>query len=93
MKMEWPKELLEIFDDALLDDVHPKAAPVTADDRKVKKLMEITQWSEANGRRVPREDGNSLKEKMMARALKALKDEAGEELAAYDTLNLLKGER
>ena len=55
--------------------------------------MEITQWSEANGRRVPREDGNSLKEKMMARALKALKDEAGEELAAYDTLNLLKGER
>jgi hypothetical protein len=30
---------------------------------------------------------------MMARALKALKDEAGEELAAYDTLNLLKGER
>ena len=91
--MEWPKELLEIFEDALLEDVHPKVTSVTADDKKVKKLMEITQWSEVNGQRVPREDGDSLKEKMMARALKALKEETGEELAAYDTLNLLKEEK
>ncbi|MCO6026326.1 hypothetical protein NG821_10830 [Prevotella cerevisiae] len=88
--MEWPKELLEIFEDDLLDDVHPKVVPLTADDREVKTLMEITSWSEANDHRMPREDGNSLKEKMLARALKALREESSGKLAAYDRLNLLK---
>ena len=31
--MEWPKELLEIFDDPLLDDVRPKAVAPTSNDR------------------------------------------------------------
>jgi hypothetical protein len=39
---------------------------------------------------MPREDGNSLKEKMLARALKALREESSGKLAAYDRLNLLK---
>ena len=36
--MEWPKELLELFDDPLLDGVRPKAAAPTANDRMVQKL-------------------------------------------------------
>ena len=31
--MEWPKQLLELFDDPLLDGVRPKVAAPTADDR------------------------------------------------------------
>ena len=42
--MEWPKELLDIFEDPLLDDVRPKAAAPTANDRLAMKLVEITDW-------------------------------------------------
>lgn len=87
--MEWPKELLELFDDPILDDVRPKASPITADDRRVKALIEITQWSETNDNRIPQNNGD-LKEKMMARALAALRRDANEGLASYDRLNLLK---
>lgn len=87
--MEWPKELLELFDDPILDDVHPKATPLTADDRRVKALLEITQWSETHENRIPQSDGN-LKEKMMARSLAALRKDDGEALNTYDRLNLLK---
>jgi hypothetical protein len=87
--MEWPKELLELFDDPLLDDVRPKAAPLTADDRRVKKLLEITQWSETHGNRIPCNEGD-LKEKMMAHSLEALRKDGCEALTAYDRLNLLK---
>ena len=31
--MEWPEELLELFNDPLLDGVRPKAKVPTADDR------------------------------------------------------------
>ena len=36
--MEWPQELLALFEDPLLDGVRPKAAPITADDRMSQKL-------------------------------------------------------
>lgn len=70
--MEWPKELLELFDDPLLDGVRPKVAPLTADDRMLQKLAEVNEWIARNGRE-PRKDGN-LKEKMMAAATQALKE-------------------
>ncbi|MBQ9363283.1 MAG: hypothetical protein IJT97_07700 [Bacteroidaceae bacterium] len=69
--MEWPKELLEIFDDPLLDGVHPKMAAPTANDRMQQKLIEVNNWITQNGRE-PRMDGD-LKEKMMYAALSALK--------------------
>ena len=47
--MEWPQELLELFDDPLLDGVRPKEARLTANDRRVKTLLEITEWCEAHG--------------------------------------------
>lgn len=70
--MEWPKELLELFDDPLLDGVRPKAAVPTANDRMQQKLAEVKDWVEKNGRE-PRNNGN-LKEKMMAAALSVLKN-------------------
>ena len=69
--MEWPKELLELFDDPLLAGVRPRAAAPTANDRMLQKLAEVTDWIEKNGRE-PGEDGN-LKEKMMYAAMTALK--------------------
>ncbi len=69
--MEWPKELLEVFDDPLLDGVRPKVAAPTANDRMQQKMEEVNNWIAKNGRE-PRNDGN-LKEKMMFAALTALK--------------------
>ena len=89
--MEWPKELLDIFDDPILDDVRPKVAALTLDDKRVKAFMEVTQWSEDNGNRKPKNDGD-LKERIMARTLKALRRDSKDLLADYDRLNLLKEE-
>ena len=61
--MEWPQELLELFDDPLLDGVRPKEARLTANDRRVKTLLEITEWREAHGGRPPSRSGADLKEK------------------------------
>ena len=89
--MEWPKELLDIFDDPILDDVRPKVAPLTLDDKRVKAFMEVTQWSEENGNRKPKNDGD-LKERIMDRTLMALRRDSKDLLADYDRLNLLKEE-
>lgn len=70
--MEWPKELLDIFDDPLLESVRPKAAAPTANDRLQQKLAEVNEWIAKNGRE-PRNDGE-LKEKMMFAAMTALKE-------------------
>ena len=69
--MEWPKELLEIFDDPLLADVRPKVTAPTADDRISEKLATVKAWMERHGRE-PEQTGD-LKEKMMWAAMTALK--------------------
>ena len=69
--MEWPKELLELFDDPLLDGVRPKVSAPTADDRMSQKLAEVRAWMTLYGRE-PQRSGN-LKEKMMWAAMSALK--------------------
>ena len=70
--MEWPKELIELFDDPLLDGVRPKLAPLTGNDRMLQKLEEVKNWIIKNGRE-PKKDGD-LKEKMMFAAMTALKE-------------------
>ena len=70
--MEWPKELLEIFDDPLLDGVRPKVAAPTANDRMQQKLAEVNGWIARNGRE-PRKDGD-LKERMMHAAMTKLRE-------------------
>jgi hypothetical protein len=84
--MEWPVELLELFDDPILANVRPKAAAPTASDRMVAKLYDLTEWVEANGR-LPQRSGG-LKEKMLAASLDALRRER-DALTAYDRLCLL----
>lgn len=84
--MAWPQELLDIFDDPLLADVKPKPQPLTANDHKVQKLQEVTEWMAENGRE-PQSDG-SLAERILCRALAALRKEK-ELLEPYDTNNIL----
>ena len=69
--MEWPRELLELFDDPLLDGVRPKMSAPTADDRMSQKLAEVRAWIERYGREPER--SVDLKEKMMWAAMTALK--------------------
>ena len=70
--MDIKKELLELFDDPLLDGVRPFAKAITADDRITQKIAEIKEWISQNGRE-PSKDG-SLKEKLMYASLTALKE-------------------
>lgn len=71
--MEWPEELLELFDDPLLDGVKPKPAAVTADDRTQRKMDEVRAWIDANGRE-PNVNSKNIREKLMAVALQTLKE-------------------
>lgn len=70
--VEWPKELLAIFEDPLLDGVRPKVKAPTADDRMGQKLAEVMAWIDSHGRE-PERSGD-LKEKMMWAAMTALKN-------------------
>lgn len=74
--MEWPPELLEIFDDPLLDGVRPKVVAPTPNDRMLQKLAEVNNWIAQNGRE-PRKDGN-LKEKLMYAAMISLREKGFE---------------
>lgn len=69
--MEWPKELLELFDDPLLDGVRPKVTAPSADDRMAGKMAEVNAWIEKHGRE-PQMTGD-LKEKMMCAAMIGLR--------------------
>lgn len=88
--MEWPDDLLNIFDDPLFDDVHPKAKPASPDDRMAMKIEEINTWMDTNGRE-PASNGD-LNEKLLCRSLQRLRccDNAEKEyLKQFDRLNLL----
>lgn len=85
--MEWPQNLLDVFEDPMLKDVKPKPKAPTADDRKVQKLQEIAAWIADNGRE-PQRDAKQLKERLMCTALAALRREA-DTLKPYDTTNIL----
>ena len=85
--MEWPEDLLELFDDPILADVKPRAARLTANDRLVKALQEVTVWVKQNGR-LPENTGE-FSEKKTRRSLDALRKEA-DALEAYDELHILK---
>ena len=74
--MEWPKELLELFDDPLLDGVRPKVAAPTANDRMQQKLVEVNNWIAKKGRE-PSPNGD-LKEKMMYAAMTKLREKGFE---------------
>ena len=85
--MDWPKELLEIFDDPLLADVRPKPKAPTPDDRLAQKLLEINKWVAEHGSE-PSMAG-SLNEKLLAVALKSLRAKVIDSLLQYDEYHLL----
>ncbi len=89
--MEWPKELVALFEDPLLEGVRPPAPKITANDRLLKELLRIEEWVENNGRK-PSATG-SLDEKMIYKSLNAIreksKDELHDVLAQYDAKHLL----
>ena len=64
--MEWPKELIELFEDPLLDDVRPKVAAPTFNDRKDKQVAELEAWIAAHGRE-PQRNGDLTEKRMWAR--------------------------
>lgn len=70
---EWPEELLELFDDPLLDGVKPKPAAITADDRTQKKIDELRIWIDQNGRE-PDINSRNIKEKLLAVSLQTLRE-------------------
>jgi len=63
--MDWPKELLEVFDDPLLAGVRPLAVPMTPADRMGPKLLLLKEWIARNGRE-PQKDGSFEEKKMYA---------------------------
>ena len=70
---EWPEELLELFEDPLLDGVKPKPAAITADDRTQKKIDDLRIWIEQNGRE-PDINSRNIKEKLHAVSLQTLRE-------------------
>lgn len=70
--MEWPKELLEIFEDPLFANVRIPVSAVTADDRMQKKIDDLREWISANGRE-PQRDSRNIKEKLMSVSLETLR--------------------
>ena len=85
--MDWPEELLEIFDDPLMADVRPKPKVPTPDDRMAQKLLKVNEWYAANGSEPFMTGG--LQEKLLAVSLKALRQQANDSLRQYDEYHLL----
>ena len=64
--MEWPKELIDLFEDPLLDDVRPKVVAPTFSDLKDKQVAELEAWIAAHGRE-PQRNGDLTEKRMWAR--------------------------
>lgn len=86
--MEYPKELLELFDDELLADVRPKPRPVTVDDRLAEEYRKVAGFYLREGR-LPGKDGD-FNEKLLARSWNALKTKHTDSLRLIDELNLME---
>lgn len=85
--MEWPEELLDVFEDPLLAGVRPKPKAPTPDDRMAQKMLEVNKWVEEHGNE-PGMNG-SLKEKLLAATLKGLRQKSSDSLRQYDVYHLL----
>lgn len=66
--MEWPKELIDLFDDPLLADVRPMVVAPTFSDRKDKQVAELEAWIEEHGRE-PQRNGDLTEKRMWARLM------------------------
>jgi hypothetical protein len=91
--MEWPEELLDIFEDPLFADVKVKESAPTAMDLLQRKMAEITEWMNSHSGKEPSlESGADITEKCLAASLYAIRKDscchAG--LQAVDKYGLLQ---
>lgn len=88
--MDWEKELIELFDDPLLADVHPLPPRNTSDDLLSDSFLEIVTWIEGNERE-PFDNMDDFNERTLFRRLKHIRenDEKSNFLKQIDTLGLL----
>lgn len=71
--MEYPQNLLDLFDDPMLEGVRIPTQRQTADDRVQRQIDELRAWIETHDRE-PLATG-PIQEKMMAVRLKTLKNQ------------------
>ena len=90
--MEWPQELLEIFDEPDFANVHPSAPKATASDRVKEAFLTINNWYKLN-KREPSINAERP-ERTYAMQLKGFReiDWKREYLRKWDEYNLLDGE-
>ena len=70
--MEWPEDLLRIFEDPLFANVHPRAPKPTEEDVVRDGFRKLCQWSKEHDRRVPKMDKRNREEWLMARRLQGI---------------------
>lgn len=90
--MEWPQELLEIFNEPEFANIHPSVPRSTTDDRLREGFMSISAWYKENGRE-PLLDAERS-ERTFAIQLKGIRetDWKRETLRKLDEFNLLDGQ-
>ena len=89
--MEWPEDLLRIFEDPLFVNVHPKMPKPTENDMVREGFRNICNWSRTHEKRAPKLDKRHKDEWLLARRLQGIiNDDAKREmLRTEDDLNLL----
>jgi len=89
--MEWPEELLHIFEDPLFANVHPRAPKPTTEDVVREGFKAICKWSSEHNNRAPRMDKENRDEWLLAKRLKGIIDDDSrrEMLREDDEFNLL----
>lgn len=89
--MEWPEDLLRIFEDPIFANVHPRAPKPTEEDVVRDGFRMLSQWSMEHGGRVPKMDKGNREEWLLARRLQGIiEDDARREmLRAQDEYKLL----
>ena len=73
--MEWPDNLLRIFEDPIFVNVHPRPPKPTEDDVVKEGFRSICQWSKEHGHRAPKLDKKNKDEWRLARRLQGIIDD------------------
>lgn len=89
--MEWPEDLVQIFEDPLFANVHPKLPKPTTEEVIKEGFQAICQWSKEHQGRAPRMSKEHRDEWLLAKRLKGIIDDDSrrERLRNEDVYNLL----
>ena len=89
--MEWPVDLIQIFEDPLFANVHPKLPKPTTEEVVREGFLTICQWSKEHQGRAPRMNKEHRDEWLLAKRLKGIIDDDArrERLRNEDEYNLL----